>query len=179
MIQFYKPNRKNTGTACSFWRKSNDNSFWVSMIKQHSWNSNTNQGSFSENKNDDKKRVIVKLNEIELSGVVDAIERNAEYSGYHSSQKQIVKFKFGPYKNKDGDQLGFSFSVNKEDKEDSTNKQSYLIGFYFPEGRYLKAYIEHMLSEGFHNPVNKYKKSAKKTPDSKEGELSQEEDYDF
>ena len=31
-LQFYKPNSKSTGTACSFWRNAEDNTFWVSLI---------------------------------------------------------------------------------------------------------------------------------------------------
>ena len=49
-LQFYKPNAKSTGTACSFWRNSEDNTFWVSLIKQDSWNAKTRTGSFSKNK---------------------------------------------------------------------------------------------------------------------------------
>ena len=147
-LQFYKPNPKGTGTACSFWRNPKDNTFWVSLIKQDGWNTKTRTGSFSKNKDNPQKRVIVKLNDTELCGFIDAINRNADHSGYHDSQKQIVKFKFCPYL-KNEEQLGFSFSVQKEAKEDSTDKQSYLMGFYFPEAEKLKLYFQTIIQESF------------------------------
>ncbi len=107
-LHFYKPNQKSTGTACSFWRNSEDNTFWISLIKQDSWNSKTRTGSFSKNKDNPKKRVIVKFSDLEIAGLIDSIERNAEYKGYHGSQKQIVTFNFKPYIKND-EQLGFSF----------------------------------------------------------------------
>ena len=172
-LQFYKPNPKSTGTACSFWRNSEDNTFWVSLIKQDSWNSKTKTGSFSKNKDNPKKRAIVKFSDTEIAGFIDAIERNAEYSGYHGSQKQIVKFNFKPYVKND-EQLGFSFSVNREDKEDSTDKQNYLIGFYYPEAMRLKIYLHTILTESYKASDQVYKNNSQKSaPESKK------ENYDF
>ena len=156
-LQFYKPNAKSTGSACSFWRKEEDNTFWCSVIKQHSWNSSTRTGSFSENKDNPQKRVIVKFSATELCGLVDAMERNVSYEGYHGSN-QVVRFYFNPYfpKKKQGnewmvskEQGGFSFSVQKEDKEDSTNKQSYVIGFTWPEAKQLSYYLETIVKQSF------------------------------
>ncbi len=167
-LQFYKPNQKSTGTACSFWRNAEDNTFWVSLIKQDSWNAKTRTGSFSKNKDNPKKRAIIKFSDLEIAGLIDAIERNAEYSGYHGSQKQIVKFNFKPYIKND-EQLGFSFSVNREDKEDSTDKQNYLIGFYYPEAMRLKIYLQTILTESYKVEYNAPKPSPKE----------KSEDYDF
>ena len=49
MIQFYKPNPKVSGTACSFWVTQNGDAM-ASMIKQASWNDAKKTGSFSANK---------------------------------------------------------------------------------------------------------------------------------
>ena len=54
--------------------------------------------------------------------------------------------KFCPYM-RGGDQVGFSFSINKQDREDSTNKSSYVIGLYFPEGRLLRHDLEIFLDK--------------------------------
>jgi hypothetical protein len=140
----------------------------VSLIKQDSWNAKTRTGSFSKNKDNPKKRAIIKFSDLEIAGLIDAIERNAEYSGYHGSQKQIVKFNFKPYLKND-EQLGFSLSVNREDKEDSTDKQNYLIGFYYPEAMRLKIYLQTILMESFKVEYNAPK------PSSRE----KSEDYDF
>tara|TARA_Y100000588_G_C14109556_1_gene862397 strand:+ start:330 stop:902 length:573 start_codon:yes stop_codon:yes gene_type:complete len=147
MIQFYKPNSKNTGSACSFW-SNYDGSIMCSLIKQASWNDKTKKGSFAKNKDNPSKRVIVKLNPTEVGGLIDSIETNREFANYHNSQNQTLQIKFSPYM-RNGDQIGFSFSVYKQDKEDSANKASYVIGFTFPEARYLKEFLSYVLQKIF------------------------------
>ena len=137
-----------------------------------------------------------------MAAFIDAIERNVEYSGYHGSQKQIVKFNFKPYyKDEETEevgevkgevdisndktklsgsvtgkifktkpkQVGFSFSVNREDKEDSTDKQNYVMGFYYPEAMRLKIYLQTILMESYKVEYNPQKSSPKE----------KNEDYDF
>ena len=136
MIQFYKPNPKVTGNACSFFLTA-DGSIMSSMIKQDSWNDAKKTGSFSKNKGVSSKSVMTKLSRIEVAGIIYAIETNREWTAYHRSPKQVVQMKFCPYM-RSGEQVGYSFSINKQDAEDSTNKSSYIIGLYFPEARLLK-----------------------------------------
>lgn len=140
MISFYKPNSKNTGTACSFSINSKEGSIWSSLIKQSGWNDATKTGSFSDNKDNPQKSARVKFSTIEAAGILEAIDKNVEFSAYHSSDKQITKIRFSPYI-KDGKQVGFSYSVNKENKDNIENKQSFLLGFYFNEARLLKEFL--------------------------------------
>ena len=148
MIHFYKPNAKVTGTACSFWYNTNEKTFFSSMIKQASWDSSKRQGSFVKNKKVPDKNVIVKFSAAEVGGILDSIEANREFSTYHSSKNQITKIKFGKYE-RDGKQVGFSYGVNKENKEDSTDKTSFIIGFTFGEARLLKQYLIKALESSF------------------------------
>lgn len=145
MISFYKPNSKNTGTACSFAVNPKDGSVWGSLIKQFSWNENKKIGSFSDNQNNPNKSVKIKFSTTEAAGIIDAIERNTEFSAYHNSEKQTTRIKFCPYIREEK-QVGFSYSVHKEDKQNSENKQSYLIGFYFSEARLIKEFIVYALN---------------------------------
>ena len=145
MIQFYKPNPKVTGTACSFWI-NRDGSVMASMIKQDSWNSDRKIGSFAKNKNNPAKRVITKLGRQEVAGIIDCLETNREFSTYHSSAKQVLQMKFCPYM-RNGEQIGYSFAINKQDKEDSTAKTGFIIGFTFPEGRLLRHDLELFLDK--------------------------------
>ncbi len=178
MISFYKPNSKNTGTACSFSVNSKDNSVWGSLIKQSSWNDAKKIGSFSENQNNPNKSVKVKFSLTEAAGLLDALERNAEFSAYHTSEKQITKIKLSPYM-RDEKQVGFSYAVNKEDKQNSENKQSYLIGFYFNEARLLREFLSYSLNSVFESQrietVKKLKNSPKEpkeqSTDESEGDL--------
>lgn len=179
MIQFYKPNAKVAGTACSFWVSPGGDAI-VSMIKQASWDDSKKKGSFAENKKNPQKNVFAKLSETEVAGFIDCLESNREFSSFHKSQNQVLQIRFGPYfekeekdvvignfwgevsvKNekailaghangtvskKERVQKGFSFSINKQGKEDSTDKSSFLIGFSFPEGRLLKHKLIDLLS---------------------------------
>ena len=80
---------------------------------------------------------------------MDSIKRNQKFTGYHGSN-QIVRFTFGPYTRKgEQEQRGFSFSVTKESKEDSTEKVSFLIGFSFGEAELLSQHLSHLLSDSF------------------------------
>ena len=149
MIQFYKPNPKVTGTACSFW-VNDDGSIMSYMIKQDSWDSKKRIGSFSKNKDNPQGKAIVKFSVSEVGGIVDAIERNVVFSAYHSSKNQITKINFGPYiSKKEEKQIGFSYSINKEEKEDSTNKVGFIIGFNYGEGRLLKEFLLEVLRNSF------------------------------
>jgi len=155
MIHFYKPNSRVTGTACSFYLNANDGSFFSTLIKQDGWDSKRKIGSFSKNKDNPSKKVNIKLSPTEIAGFIDALESNREFTGYHGSN-QIVRFKFCPYL-KDEKQIGYSFSATKESKEDSTDKVSFLIGFYFQEGRLLKEHLIFLLREKFELDSQKFK----------------------
>jgi len=74
MIQFYKPNAKNTGAACSFWYNPQQKAFWASIIRQASWDAKNRSGSFQKNKNIQEKNVKVKLNVNEIGGILDCLE---------------------------------------------------------------------------------------------------------
>ena len=148
MISFYKPNSKNTGTACSFSVNPKDESIWSSLIKQSSWNESKKIGSFSENQNNPNKSVKIKFSLAEAAGMLDALERQTEFSAYHTSEKQSTQIKLAPYI-KDNKHVGFSYIVNKTDKQNSENKQSYLIGFYFNEARLVKEFLSYAISSIF------------------------------
>jgi hypothetical protein len=185
-VQFYKPNAKVTGSACSFWQ-AEDGSIMSSLIKQDSWDAKLNRGSFSKNKDNPNKKIIIKLNLTEAGAIVDALETNRKWSGYHQSKNQIAKINFGPYE-RDGKQIGFSYSVNKEDKEDSTNKVGLIIGFNFGEGVVLRESLAQAIRSSvfststpdrdYASPSNNNSqpKPKQKAPAPPEGELSIEKD---
>jgi len=178
MISFYKPNSKNTGTACSFSVNPKDESIWSSLIKQSSWNDAKKIGSFSENQNNPNKSVKIKFSLTEAAGILDALERQTEFSAYHTSEKQTTQIKFSPYI-KDNKHVGFSYVVNRTDKQNSENKQSYLIGFYFNEARLIKEFLSYALNSVFESQrIENIKrlKNAKRPNSDAEEPNSQEED---
>ena len=164
MISFYKPNSKSNGTACSFSVNPKDKSIWSSLIKQSGWNENSKTGSFSDNKDNQQKSAKIKYSLTETAGLLEALDKNTEFSAYHSSEQQVTKIKLAPYI-KDNKQVGFSYSVQKESKENIENKQSYLIGFYFNEARLLKEFLQYSLVSVFEyqrvEMIKKLKNSSK------------------
>ena len=158
MISFYKPTPKVTGTAMSFYLNKRDNSFFSNLIKQDSWDDGRKIGSFQKNKKVEGKNVNIKFSQTEIAAIMDSIDRNIEITGYHGSN-QIVRFSFGSYtpkvKSSNGEwvegseQKGFSFRVTRESKEDSTNKQSYIIGLTFAEAKLLREHLAYLLNESF------------------------------
>ena len=176
MINFYKPTAKNTGHACQFWFSKNEKSFFVELLKQHSWNQQTKTGSFKGSKSNPSKRTIIKLGIVEACEILETIDKNVKWSTYHTNEKNTTQIYFEPYI-RDGQQVGFSFRVNKSSKQDTTQsgKASFLIGFKNAEARLLKEY----LTAGLHQiityvpPAPPTKSARSKTP--KTTESSEEE----
>ena len=168
-----------TGCACQFYLNHNDGSFFSTLIKQASWDAGKKTGSFQGNKQDPSKNVIIKLSVTEVAGFIDAIERNAEFKGYHSSSQQVVQFSFGPYM-RNGEQVGFSYSVSKQGKEDTTKKSSFLMGLYFNEAALLRMHLKFLLDKNFEaqeqkllesNRQEQYNKSEPQPQDNGEDDI--------
>jgi len=145
MLQFYKPNPKSTGSACSFSYNKTDKALWVNFIKQASWNTQSKTGTFKGSGPD--KKANSKFSVTELAGLVHAIETNGEYGGFHGTKERNTTFKFCPYM-REGNQVGYSFSLNQSNAQEGT-KKSFIIGFNFAEGRMLKQYALTVLNNYF------------------------------
>ena len=144
IVQYYKTNSKNTGCAFSFDiganNKNQEPCVYVRAIKQHSWNDKTRTGSFSENAKDPDKSISIKLNEIEVGGLIFAIEKYKEFSAFHSYEDNKTSISFKPYKKKDGADA-FSFGVTRN----SANK--FGIGVEMSEAYGLREFLKFYLQE--------------------------------
>lgn len=155
MLQFYKPNPKNTGCGCSFKYSAKDDCVFVNMIKQASWDDQTKRGSFAGNSQNPKMSGSVKLSLTEASDIISAMRRNSELSAFHDSAKQVTRIRFSPYMRPLKDdpsktaQVGYSFSVSKESKENAQDKTSFLIGFTFGEGVRLESFFCFAIAKSF------------------------------
>ena len=155
MLQFYKPNPKNTGCGCSFKYSAKDDCIFVNMIKQASWDDQTKRGSFAGNSQNPKMSGSVKLSLTEASDIISAMRRNSELSAFHDSAKQVPRSRFSPYMRPLKDdptktaQVGYSFSVSKESKENAQDKTSFLIGFTFGEGVRLESFFCFAIAKSF------------------------------
>lgn len=149
MVSFYKPNKKNSGAACSFTWNEKEGSVYISMIKQHSWNEKTRNGSFKENYNNPKAKLYIKVTPTEVADIINSVERRCECSGYHSSPNQVVKFSFKPGFTAEKEFRGLSFSAMKESKEDSTDKIQILVGFNAADLVMLREFLRSCLAKYF------------------------------
>lgn len=172
MIQFYKPNGKNTGAACSFWYSPQNKAFFASIIRQASWDAKSKTGSFQKNKNNPEKNIKIKLNLNEIGGVLDCIENNREFSAFHNSPQaeHITKMKFAQYL-KEGNQLGFIFMASKEPKDNPSEKINFSIALNFGEAVALRECLLFMMKSLFSDQVQVIKDKAKNQPAKSEGKF--------
>ena len=175
MLQFYKPNPKVTGSACSFWASTTEKAVFSSFIKQDGWNTKSRTGSFNKNKDNPKAKAIVKFSITEAASLIDAIAQNKDFSAYHDSKNQITKINFKPYM-KEGKQAGFSYGVNKDSKEDSSNKSSFIIGLNFGEATALRLYLERNLGKIFDVMDTPNTESSHSSPKPKKREPEEDAD---
>src|SRR6056300_1312629 len=149
MINFYKPNEKKTGHACSF-QYAKDGNFYFSFAKQTGWNDSNKTGSF---KSSDKSNSINgKLSPTEVCSIIDSIDSNREFSAFHKSAKQTLSIKFGPYVRND-EQVGYTFAVNKKDQ--SGEGKGFLIGLNFGEAVQTREYLKTALQTVFNGQIEK------------------------
>ncbi len=160
-LSLYKPSKSNKGTAISFMASDNDNSLYLSLIKQASWNETTRTGSFIQNKDKPGLNAKVKLNHLEAACILDSIETNSMWSTVHSTEKKMTNITFAP-----GDEQhpGFTLSVNQTDKQDTTLKSSFFMPLSFGEARLIKEYLVHYLHKSFQKVVGKVQQQAPDAP---------------
>ena len=144
IVQYYKPNSKNTGCAFSFDigsnQKNNEPCIYIRAIKQFSWNNERRTGSFSENSKNPEKYISLKINEIEAGGFINAIENYCDFSAFHSFQDNKTSISFKPYTKKDGTKA-FSFGITRN----SANK--FGIGVEMSEAYGLLEFLKVFLQE--------------------------------
>ena len=154
IVQYYKPNSKNTGCAFSFDigpnQKNKEPCIFIRAIKQFSWNSESRTGSFSENAKNPEKSISLKLNEIEVGGLINAIENYCDFSAFHAFQDNKTSISFKPYTKKDGNKA-FSFGVTRN----SANK--FGIGVETSEAYGLREFLKFYLQELYIHRLQKNK----------------------
>lgn len=101
MIQIYKPNSKNTGSAFTFSKsldqRSNAPVFYISAIAQHGWNENTKTGSFAGNSKNPEKTINMKINETEAGEFISAFNHRYEHTAFHAYDGNTSTIKVTPW----------------------------------------------------------------------------------
>lgn len=116
---------------------------------QHSWNEKTKNGSFSENAKNPEKTIIVKLNEFELGGIINAVENNTEYSAFHTFEENKTTIQFKPYVKQNGTKA-FSFSIVKN------SALKFGMGVEVGEAHTIKEFFKYVLQRIFDSRLLEY-----------------------
>jgi len=140
-IQFFKPNQKNTGNACSFSVNSKEGAVYANFIHQ------TGPQQFKGGKS-----CNVKFSMYEVGSLIDTIEKGRKTNSFHKfpNGTQIVTYNFEPYYIGEGDDKkfrGYGLSITQSDAEDSSvPKEKFSIGFTPGEAVTLREYFRWCLS---------------------------------
>lgn len=150
-IHFYHPNKAIKGFAASFWYSERDNTVFATILKQSGWDDKTENGIFKGSVDNPEGKVNVKFSDCEVAGIIDCIERNRPFNGFHDSEETPKNIAFTPWldKNNNNTQKGFSFSITVTDKQDSSYKNSFYIGLTFAEARLIREFLIHSLHTYF------------------------------
>lgn len=156
MIQFYHPTKDVRGTASSFWYSDRNDAAFATILKQSGWDEQNQNGVFKASVDDPTKKATIKLDWVELGGILDCIERNRPFTSFHDFDDKPKAISFQPRfdKTEPTKQIGFAFSITITDKQDSTKKESFYIAFRLPEARLIREYIIYLLHTHFKR-VNK------------------------
>lgn len=142
MLQFYKPNAKITGSACSIYYSVSKECFFLQILKQEGWNGKN--GTFGKSRDDASKSVLLKLSTIEAAGMLLTLEKDIPFKGYHQypGARYATTVNLAPYSNAAGEPVGYSLAVSKKDTQDTAAPSaSFRIGLYFAEARLLREYL--------------------------------------
>ena len=154
-IQFYKPNKSNKGFAASFQDSHQNDCLFINLIKQSSWDDTKHIGSFAASRTDATANTTIKINDTEVGAFLDVIERNRPFTSFHDSDAP-KSLSFTPWISKipveEGqkpEQRGFSLSITIGNKEDSSYKNPFYIGFSFAEARLIREFLINTLNSHF------------------------------
>lgn len=142
MLQFYKPNAKITGSACSIYYSVSKGCFFLQLLKQDGWNGKN--GTFGKSREDVSKSVLLKLSTIEAAGILLTLEKDIPFKGYHQypGARYATTVNLATYSDATGKAVGYSLAVVKKDNQDTAAPSaSFRIGLYFPEARLLREYL--------------------------------------
>ena len=90
-VRLYKPNSKNTGSAANFSFRNTPGQeplFFVSLIKQDSWNAEKRTGSFANSRGNPATETSIMFNQFELGEIVNTFRTGKEWSTYHNTPKK-------------------------------------------------------------------------------------------
>jgi hypothetical protein len=149
MLQFYKPNRGNTGAACSFSFNSKEQCLFVEFVKQTGWNESERTGSFKGG-----EKANAKFSLTEIGGLLLTCEKLIEFSTFHKSAKNNSQIHFAPfYEKTEGDQRGklrgLGLRITRTNLEDSSDKQTFSIGLAPSEFTVLREFLKFSLDHIF------------------------------
>lgn len=184
-LQYYKPNKKNTGSAATFSFNSKVTeeygpAIFVEIVKQNGWNQEA-RGGMGNGIFKGGEKTTIKLSTTEAATIIDAIERREDapqffHKGKESSSTiRFVRFK-GKVKNEEGawvdskDYTNYGLAVSRSD-------ESFKISFTLGEAKELSIWLENALHHCFNGLYSADLKKRKEYQEKlKDKEPSKEKD---
>jgi len=175
-LQFYKPNKFNTGAACALSINSKGGAVYVEVIKQLTWDEKSECATFYDRDKKEKgANVKIQLDRDEIGGMIHALLTRKEFKAFHESETQQTNIvldlyykwdaKAKAYKD-DEPPLGFGLSISRKSKENS-EKSNFKIPFTFGESVVLIEYFRFALEKIFSAVYSEDKKRAEERAKSK------------
>jgi hypothetical protein len=162
-MKIYKSNKANKGVAASFSFNSKEQSFFLQLIKQVSYDESRHIGSFSGG-----DKITVKFTIWEMGALLSCFDTNKEYSLYHKTKDTNVAIKFAPYiVAATKEQKGFGISINKLADSSNTVTTGWLLPISFPEKETIKAWVNNAFVHCFNAEYAEEKKQYKEREEKK------------
>ena len=158
-LQYYKPNAKNQGTACSFnvqtkakgigsdGKERNVRGVYMEMIKQTSWDKQKKVGGFK-----DGEKINIKFSKTEAASIIDTFERMQDTRMFHTTGDSSTSIQIKPWVTPQGEYKGFGLTVKQGDS-------LFRIPFTPGEVVEIREWLKFALQRTFTAMYNDYKKS--------------------
>lgn len=171
-LQFYKPNKNNTGGACTFSLNSKESCVFIELIKQNGWDAagrgGQGNGIF---KGGDKANIKISTNE--CGAMIRVIENNlggipAMIHTSSNGSKTVRFYQWGKDAQGNGEFKGWSVSVLAKDKEGKETKIACSLSFdeIIVVREYLKFALVHIFSAIYAEDKKRAKEYAKHDDES-------------
>jgi hypothetical protein len=164
-IHFYHPNKAVKGFAASFWYSDRDDTIFATILRQSGWDDKAQNGIFKGSIDDPNGKVNIKLSYVEIAAFLDCIERNRPFKGFHDHDQTPKAITFAPWLDAANNNTpkGYSFSITVTNKQDSSQKNAFYIGFTFAEARLIREFFVYTL----HSHFNRVRANPKYAPPPK------------
>lgn len=150
MISIYKPNKSNSGCACSF-SISKDGVVFINAVQQASWDEANKTGSFADNAKNPEKSISVKLNGWECGSLIRSIEEFSDMSMFHTYKEDKTIINFKRWVKKD-ETKAFGLSISRN------SNMKFQLPIEYSEAIVIREFLKFALLKSFEQDIQNQNK---------------------